>query len=507
MRGITKTALLLGIGLAMAEPTYADSTEELVQESWESAQIEGAKVGLLHTTVRRLDAEGGKRLRTSTELELTFKRNNALLRLRREHGTEETSDGKVVGVFMRQGQEGGRQLVLSGTLEDGRMHVRIDNGRIDRRLRWSDDVVGLYALEKRFQERKPKPGDSWTLKRYDPTYNAVVTLRVAVKEREEIALTAGTPRVKLLRVEMTAEPLEAPGIKVQPPPEVWWLDEGFLAVRRQFELEGLGAVVLTRTTRQAATAAPTASRSLDIGLKSLLPLNRALARPYATRSVVYRITLRGDRDPASALSRDDHQDIRAVRGDTFELHVHPCQWERRADAVSAKAEYLESCHFIDCADARVKELARRAVGDEKDTWAKAKRIERWVKQNMRVDQTAEIGPASVVARQLRGDCRQYALLTAALCRAEGIPARTAIGLLYVEKARKPMMGFHMWTEVCVDGQWLGLDATLGLGGVSAAHLKISDHSWHDTPSLTPLLPVSRVLGKMTIAVVNDESTP
>ncbi len=506
MRCITKTALLVGVCASMlSAEVHADSSGELVEESWEIAQIDGAKVGYVHTAVRRIESESGKRVRASAELDLTFKRHNALVRLRREHGTEETSDGKVVGVFMRQGQQGGQQLVLAGNLEDGRMHVRIDNGRIDRRLPWSDDVVGLYGLEHLFQKRKPKPDDRWTLKRYDPTYNAIVTVRVAVKENEEIVRGTDKQRVKLLRVELAPEPLEAPGVKVQPPSEVWWLDERFVPVRRKFELEGLGAVILTRTTRETATA-PAAPRQLaDIGLKTLIPLNRALARPYASRSAVYRITLRGDRDPGSALARDDHQDIRELRGDTFELHVHPASKPQRRDGSAAPpAECLEPCHFIDCGDARVKELARRACGDEKDPWAKARRIERWVKQNMRVDNAAQLGPASEVARQLRGDCRQYALLTAALCRAEGIPARTAIGLLYVEKGRRPMMGFHMWTEVWIDGQWLGLDATLGQGGVSAAHLKISDHSWHDTQSLTPLLPASRILGKITINVVSSD---
>jgi transglutaminase-like putative cysteine protease len=507
MKWITKSALLVGVGLGMlsAAAARADSSGELVGESWEIAQIEGAKVGFLHTTVRRIESDGGKRLRASAELDLTFKRHNDLVRLRREHGTEETSDGKVVGVFMRQGQDRGQQLVLSGTLEDGRMHVRIDTGRIDRQLPWSDEVVGLYRLEHLFQERKPKPGDRWTLKRYDPTYNAVVTVRVAVKEPEEVVPAGGPRRAKLLRVELSPEPLEVPGIKVQPPPEVWWLDERFVPVRRQFELLGLGAVVLTRTTREAATA-PAAPRQLtDIGLKTLIPLNRALVRPYAMQSAVYRITLRGDRDPGSALVHDDHQDIRDLKGDTFELHVHPVQkLPRHSGSRTPPAEYLEPCHFIDCGDARVQELARRAAGAEKDPWAKARKIERWVKQNMRVDNAAPMGPASEAARQLRGDCRHYALLTAALCRAAGIPARTPIGLLYVDKGRRPMMGFHMWTEVWIDGQWLGLDATLGLGGVSAAHLKISDHSWHDTASLTPLLPAGRILGKITITVVSSD---
>lgn len=501
-------ALLLGTAL-LAQPNAAvraDSPKDVVEEIWEAAHIDGTKVGSLHTTVRKVETDGEKRLRAAAELDLTFKRYNTLLRLRREVGTEETTEGKVTSVFMRQGQEGGRRLVLSGVVEDGRLHVRIDNGRIERRLRWSDEVVGLYRLEHLFQKREPKAGDRFSLLRYDPTYNNVLTVHVAVKEREDVSTASGKGPAKWLRVEMTAEALEAPGVKVQPPPEVWWLDERFVPVRRQFELDGLGTVVLTRTTREAATAAAPPGGMADIGRKTLIALDRTIANPYTSRSVVYRISLRGDGDPESALSRDAHQEIRNLQDKTFELHVHPKRKpERPRDEGTAPAEYLQSCHFINCDDNRVKELARRVAGEEKDPWAKARRLERWVKQNMRPDNSVPLGPAGDAARQLRGDCRQYALLTAALCRAEGIPARTAVGLLYVEKSRRPFMGFHMWTEVWIDGQWLGLDGTLGLGGVSAAHLKIADHSWHDTSSLTPLLPVNRILGKIGITVLRIET--
>jgi hypothetical protein len=179
------TALLLGAGLlaGTAARVRAEKPKDVVEEIWETAHIEGAKVGTLHTTVHRVEADGEKRLRAAAELELTFKRYNTLLRLRREHGTEETPEGKVTSVFMRQGQEGGRQLVLDGVVEEGRLHVRIDNGRIDRRLRWSDEVVGMYGLEHVFQKRRPKPGDRFTLLRYDPTYNNVLTIHVAAKDR------------------------------------------------------------------------------------------------------------------------------------------------------------------------------------------------------------------------------------------------------------------------------------------------------------------------------------
>jgi hypothetical protein len=506
---------LLGLVGAFS-PVRADAPDRRVEDVWESAHVDGVRTGFLHTSVRPVEGTGGKRLRATADLQLTFRRYGSLLRLHLENGTEETPEGRVLGVFMRQLPERGQPLVVTGEVEDGKLHVRGDGGRLDRRIRWSDEVVGLARQGRLFQERRPKTGDRFSFLRYEPTLTTVVTVRVAVKDVEEVSGR------KLLRVELTPDRVEAVNASVQLPGAVWWLDDDFVPVRRQIELEGLGAVLLVRTTREKALAAPeTPARGSqprnslpDIGLKSLVPLDRTIARPHATRSVVYRVTLNGDADPATALVRDAHQEIRNVKGNSFELHVHPVRPAGAARRPGGEKEgplspaigeeYLASCPFIDCDDARIKDIARRAVADETDPWRKARRLERWVKQSMRPDNSAPLAPASEVARQLRGDCRLYALLLAALCRAEGVPSRTAIGLVYVEKGRRPFLGFHMWTEVYVDGRWLGLDGTLGQGGVGATHVKITDHGWQGARSLTPLLPVTRVLGKLTVEVVRVE---
>ena len=86
------------------------------------------------------------------------------------------------------------------------------------------------------------------------------------------------------------------------------------------------------------------------------------------------------------------------------------------------------------------------------------------------------------------------MLMAAMCRAVKVPSRTAMGLIYADTSGNgPVFAFHMWTEVWVAGRWIPLDATLGRGHVGATHLKITDSSWHDTRSMTPLLPVLRVM--------------
>jgi hypothetical protein len=40
--------------------------------------------------------------------------------------------------------------------------------------------------------------------------------------------------------------------------------------------------------------------------------------------------------------------------------------------------------------------------------------------------------------------------------------------------------------------------------VAATHLKMADHSWSKTATLAPLLPVSRALGKIKIAVLSTK---
>ncbi|HZY89570.1 MAG TPA: hypothetical protein VFE78_32410, partial [Gemmataceae bacterium] len=76
--------VLVAVGRAGAEvPRY-------VEEIWESAALDGARVGYLHTTVQALAGDGPKRLRTTADLNLTFRRQRAAVRLRVETGTEET---------------------------------------------------------------------------------------------------------------------------------------------------------------------------------------------------------------------------------------------------------------------------------------------------------------------------------------------------------------------------------------------------------------------------------
>lgn len=489
--GSTLCALLLILPLLAEKPS-------LLTESFEQISLEGATIGTRHTRQHTLVGKENL-IRTTVTWDLTMRRYGAVVRLQREESTEETPEGHVHALSMRQASGAGKALVLQGKRTGERMQVEIDGGRIRRLLTWSDEVLGLGRQDQLFALRKVEPDQRFRFLRYDPTYNAVVSVQVSVKQRETVNLL-GHPR-KLLRVELTPDKLPVPGQDVRPPRSVLWLDEARNIVRRQLELEGLGTLILTRVSREQARAHPLPT--VDLGTRSLIALDRTIPRPYDTRSITYRFTVRDEEDPASMLVRDPHQEVRSIRGTSFELLVHPVQPTASLELPPPGAEFLASNYFLDHADEKIQELSRRILAGESDDWKKALRLEHWVKHALRHDNAASLEPASRIARSLRGDCRHHALLTASLCRAAGIPARTAIGLLYVHRGG-PKLGFHMWTEVWVKGKWLGIDSTLGKGGVSATHVKITEHSWHDTRSLTPLLPVNRLIGKLQVEVLRIE---
>lgn len=478
----------------------AEPGGQTVRETWDAAYLQGAKAGYVHTTIRAAERDGRKIIHATADLNLTVKRFKDTLRLRMETGTEETPDGKVLGVSMRQFVGGERQLFMRGTVEGEQLHVQVDEGRrLDKRIPWNEQVIGLCRLEQLFRDRQVGPGSRFSYPAFEPTYTTVVTNRVTVKDYEDVAVPGSRVKQRLLRVEVVADKIGG----VQVPPATFWLDANLTPARSRTELPGIGTLTLQRTTREDALqtgsgVAPTT----NIGLNPLIATGR-IARPYDTASAVYRVAVRDDQDPATTFARDSRQEVRNVRGGTFELHVHA---RRNPDpSIPLRAvgpEFLKSGYFINSADARVREYARQAVGIETDPWRKAKLIERWVHDHMHPRNVTEaFAPADRVARTLEGDCTEYAMLTAATCRATGVPSRVAIGLLYVEGTRGPVFGYHAWVEVWVQGQWMPIDATLGRGYVGATHLKISDHSWADTQSLTPLLPAQRVVGKVAIDVV------
>jgi transglutaminase-like putative cysteine protease len=510
-----------GVALFLVTPLHARQqappAPKVVLDVWEAAYLDGAKMGYQRTTVEQIERDGEKIYRTTRFMKLTLKRYDGVITQRMAMTTDEKADGKVIGVSMTQYLDKDRKIVQSGRVEGDQLLVRTPSDPDGKKVPWKNDVIGYYGQELLFQTRKAKPGDRFRFLDYQLPLLTAVRQQVVIKEPEEKELLVAKKdgddvkgervRKRLLRAEIQPEKITVGENTLALPRLTMWLDDKMRVVLSESDAPGLGRMTLYRTTRAVAEkegAAP--ALMADLGLKSLVRLDRALEKPHQAEEIVYRITIAADDDAKTTFARDARQKVENVHGNTFDLRIRPVRAPAEVENPGkAKEEYLKSSYFLDSDNAKVRAQAARIVGDEKDAWRKGQRIEKWVHEQMKASTEVNFAPASQILGDPRGDCRQNAMLTAALCRAAGVPARTAVGLVYVnDKERGPVLGFHMWTEVWIAGQWLMLDAVLGQGNVGAGHLKIADHSWQDIQTLAPLLPVTRVIGKIKVEIVSEK---
>jgi transglutaminase-like putative cysteine protease len=490
------TIVILGLGPVCFA---GEPQPKLVLDLWDAAYLEGVRAGFVHTYVHEFEKDGVKLLRATMELRLTVKRSGEVIQLGMDTGTYETRDGKVVGTFLKHFLGKSKTLEITGIVEGGMLRLTLDKAKTLKPVPWNAEVTGLARQQRLLQERDVKPGDTVAFLSFEPSINLVVKTTVRAKDFEEVELFAGKQKKRLLRVESRTEKIQ----NVQLPTLVSWLGDDLMPVRSEAEIPPFGKVVLYRTTKATALSPSSAAKLTDIGTSHYVKLARRVPNPYDVRRALYRITVRDEDDPAAVFSRDQRQQVRKIQGKTIELEVDAAP-RPSTDVSEPDTEFTQNSYFITSDDSRVKDLARKAAADESDPWKKALRIEKWVHANMKVTSDEALAPADHVARTLRGDCTEFAMLTAAMCRAQGIPSRTAVGLIYADVRTGPIFAFHMWTEVWAGGKWVPLDATLGKGRVGATHLKIGHQSWHETYDQAPLLPVFRVLGRLTIEIVRTE---
>ncbi len=488
-----------------------------VVDLWQAAYFEGLKVGHTHRLVTQTGEGDQLRYRTTHAMHLVIKRYGGVVPITLEQTCVETADGKVLELGLTQTIGMPPKQKIVGQVADGAITLTVsldDKVQGTRKLPFPEECLGLYAQETIFQRKKSKPSDKLSLTSFELAFMGPLTIRAEVKDKEKVdqllmkkdkegkLLISREPAV-LLRVETTPDAVLVGETRVQLPSKTIWLDSKMMPVREQFEMPGLGVVTLYKTTREAALKEGVAPDRLpDFGLNINIPVRQTLDEPYKTQTAVYRVTWKEKLDRVFA--EDARQTIRNATDKSLELVVTAQRGPGTNDnAMSPGQEYLTSNQFIDSDDARIRALARAITRKENDPWKKALLLEKWVHDNMKVSTSVGFPNASKIANDLEGDCRQHALLLAALCRAQSIPSRTAIGLIYVrEPGKSPYFGFHMWTEVWVRGKWTALDAVLGQGGVGATHLKMADQSWDKVETLAPLLPISQVLGKLQIDIVS-----
>lgn len=329
-----------------------------------------------------------------------------------------------------------------------------------------------------------KPGAKFQRKAFDPLTLSLDDLTVAV-EREETIQHQGKP-VKCLVI-TTRSPLATL--------TTFQSQEDGGPIR----IETAMGITLVRETRQQAQGASAAGYQppQDFAVSTSVQPDRALP---ATGIQELKICLSGLPDESYVFS-DQRQSVTAREGSGPISASYSIRTVRPDEASAAKLpvtdeqqkRWVSPEDYIDCASPKIIQAAQQATGGETSLVKAAGRIRAWVNTAMKPESRAGIlRPASDILADPKGVCRDYAVLYAALARADGIPARVVGGLVFARGG----FYYHAWNEVWTGSAWMPVDSTLGTDAVDATHIKLTEGS------ATDMFRMGKVIGQLKAEVLS-----
>jgi len=165
------------------------------------------------------------------------------------------------------------------------------------------------------------------------------------------------------------------------------------------------------------------------------------------------------------------------------------------------ARYLEPEPLIESDDPDIAAEANAALRGATEPRVMAERLTRHVNALLDKKPTVSIPSAREVLRTKIGDCNEHTALYVAMARAAGVPARIAVGLVYLHGA----FFYHAWPEVYIregaGGLWLPVDPTLNQFPADATHLRIARGGLEKQTVVMPLV------GQLRIEVTDLELAP
>ncbi len=328
----------------------------------------------------------------------------------------------------------------------------------------------------------------WTV--FDPATLRNSKVNVAVGRRELVRGSGAAP-IPAFRVEM-----EFAGLKTSS----WITDTGDV-VREE---SPLGLITVRESADSARAMA--VSRRMQVDLLQAAAVAPRMKTPIPEpRDVrLMRIRLGGAELPAADLDGGaqrfaggilELRDPQALKPDRVEADLRP---------------YLAAEAFVESDAPEIVAEAAKAVQGVSGARARAERLTRYVNALLEKKPTVSLPSAREVLRTKVGDCNEHTALYVAMARALGIPARMAVGLVYIHGA----FYYHAWPEVFLEetgtggsglvarrGLWLPVDPTLNEFPANATHLRLARGGLDKQAAILPLM------GTLTMDVLDVELAP
>jgi hypothetical protein len=364
-------------------------------------------------------------------------------------------------------------MKVSGKVNDAGI-VEVTNSSLGAEqkstAKWPEGALMSEGLRLLTLKHGLKAGSEYSAKIFSAGIMQAVEAKVSVGEKKDVDLLGRV--VKLTEVTTT---LTMPGAGQIP--SISYVDDDMNALKNSMAIAGM-EVDMIACAKEFALGD---NDVLEMIGMMFVDSPVSLGNPGSASAITYWIRPNPGAD--FTIPTTDNQTATRLPGGAIKLVVKPVaapsggRMPYRGDDPALR-EAVEPTRFLQSDRQEIIALARKAVGRTKDPAQAARRIEAFVADYIE-DRSLSVGYASAaeVAESRQGDCSEFAVLTAAMCRAVGIPAQVVVGVAYVaDFAGHEGFGGHAWTQAYVGGKWVGLDAAFkgsGRGGHDAGHIALA----------------------------------
>ena len=431
--------------------------------------MEGKKVG--HAIQSRVVSEG--RVTTSENVSMTVSRGDVPVTMNMTETSIETTAGEPLG-FEAEQQLSMMTMKVTGTVDkQGIVNITTTAMGEEQKstLEWPvgammSEGLNLLMLKKGFEE-----GTQYTAKVFSAIFGSAIDVQIRIGPKQNADLLG---RVVELTEVTTAYNIPGNGEVIT----TSYVDD---KLRNQKVVMPMGdmQIEMLACEKEFALGENEVFEVIDkMFLKSPVPLENV----RSAKSIVYHISPVPGTDGLK-IPAGDSQKVQQLEDGKVIVTVEPVEAPAGAKfpyqgSDSAILEAMKPTRYVQSDRREIIDLARQAVGDTKDAAEAVQKIEAFVAQYVE-NRSLSVGYASAaeVAASKQGDCSEFAVLSAALCRAVGIPAQMVTGVAYVDDwGGFSGFGGHAWVQAYIGDKWIDLDAAFkraGLGGYDAGHIALA----------------------------------
>ncbi|VAX41699.1 hypothetical protein MNBD_PLANCTO02-971 [hydrothermal vent metagenome] len=479
---------------AKQHPSKTTKQKQVVKTSdndiWSIIYIGKNRVGFIRNTFQKQN----KQITISEETHMTFRRFGKPITIAIKLNITAAAEGDLLNYRFEMKNSPANKTISIGKVQRGQL---IQNTQIAGEKKTSQQPLKRLTKAPRYElyllKQKPLlPGQTIRFQSFEPVFNKTTKVTISAEKYEEIKLLDGKKH-RLLRAKMVFS------IVPQTPTKIWIDQQGNIL---RSESKFLGKQMVTYRVKPEVALKEVAGGELDLAVSALVRVNQ-IRNGHKSKKVVYQIKT-PQNNPVKYFPSGETQSIEKIDHETLKLTVTKIDLSKMGKSKKPDGSYLKPTLFLQSRDANVRTHAMRATKNRRDKREIAMRMEKYVYQNMKAKNfSTALASAAEVAKNLEGDCTEHAVLLAAMLRVEKIPSRIAVGLVYIEK--RSVFSGHMWTEAYVDGHWIPLDATLGQGGIGAAHIKLAASSFSENAPapVTLFLPMMTLMNNLQITVVES----